>query len=195
MKNTKELTLNAMFITIIVIMAMVPFFGIFQVGPIAIQIIHIPVIVAGLLLGSKSGMINGFAFGAMTLYVALTRASGIFDPYFVNPLVSILPRILFGLSIGVLSGLLKNIIKKDAIRFSVVAFITTLLHTLFVFIALSSYMFIDGVPLDGISTSVGGFFYILAGIFASNGFLEAVAAAVVVPPIVMTLKRLYRKSH
>lgn len=190
MKNTRELTLNAMFMTIIIIMALVPSLGIFQVGAIAIQVLHIPVIIAGLVLGFKSGVLNGFVFGVVSLYVALTRGSGPLDPYFINPIVSVLPRILFGISIGSISGLLGGFIKNDTIKFGGAAFLSTLAHTFFVFVALSSVIFVTGIPSFGDTSSTSGFFIFLAGIFAYNAVLEAIAAMLIVPPVVLALKRL-----
>lgn len=190
MKNTRELTLNAMFITLILIMSFVPQLGIIQLGVIAFQIIHIPVIVAGLTLGFKSGVLNGFVFGASTLYVALTRGASLLDPFFVNPLVSILPRILFGVSIGVISALVGKFVKKAALNYSITAFVSTIAHSTFVFIALYFVIFFGNTSiLEGPQTAQTLFAFMI-GIFASNALLEALAAMFIVPPIVIALKRI-----
>ena len=190
MKNTREITLNAMFISIILIMSLIPQFGIIQLGVISFQIIHIPVIIAGLVLGTKSGILNGFVFGMITIYVALTRGSSLLDPYFVNPVVSVLPRVIFGMSIGLLAGLLKPMMKHDAVHFGVVSFVSTLIHSIAVFIALYSVFFISGPAIvDGVN-SASTLFVFLVGIFTSNAIIEAIAATVIVPPIAIALKKL-----
>lgn len=190
MKNTREITLNAMFISIILIMSLIPQFGIIQLGVISFQIIHIPVIIAGLVLGIKSGILNGFVFGMITIYVALTRGSSLLDPYFVNPVVSVLPRVIFGMSIGLLAGLLKPMMKHDAVHFGVVSFVSTLIHSIAVFIALYSVIFISGPAIvDGVN-SASTLFVFLVGIFTSNAIIEAIAATVIVPPIAIALKKL-----
>lgn len=190
MKNTREITLNAMFISIILIMSLIPQFGIIQLGVISFQIIHIPVIIAGLVLGTKSGILNGFVFGMITIYVALTRGSSLLDPYFVNPVVSVLPRVIFGMSIGLLAGLLKPMMKHDAVHFGVVSFVSTLIHSIAVFIALYSVIFISGPAIvDGVN-SASTLFVFLVGIFTSNAIIEAIAATVIVPPIAIALKKL-----
>lgn len=190
MKNTRELTLNAMFVTIIVIMGLVPFLGIFPIGPLGIQIIHIPVIIAGLVLGFKSGVLAGFSFGAVTLFVALTRPSNILHPYFTNPLVSILPRLLFGMSIGIFYNLLNKFVKSKPLVYGLTAFLSTIAHTIFVFIALSTVIFVTGVPSFGEATTTNAFFLLLIGSFVTNGLLEGVAALVVVPPVVIALNKI-----
>ena len=190
MKNTRDLTLNALFIALILVLSLVPNIGIIQIGPVAIQAIHIPVIIAGLTLGFKSGILMGFVFGASTLIVALTRASSPFDLLFINPILSVLPRILFGVSIGAMSGLMSNVVKADGIRFGVVAFVSSILHSVFVFIALYFIIFLGSTPLIPGQENPGVLFQILLSIFTFNSLIEAAAAAVIVPPIVIVLKKL-----
>ena len=167
MKTTRELTLNALFITVVLVMSLVPNFGIIQIGLIAIQVIHIPVIIAGLVLGFKSGVLNGFVFGVSTLIVALTRASSPFDLLFVNPLVSVLPRIIFGISIGALAGLLGNFIKNDIVKYGSVAFLSSLIHSIAVFIAVYVMIFVGDTALIPGQENAGVLFQVLAGIFTT----------------------------
>lgn len=190
MKTTRELTLNALFITVVLVMSLVPNFGIIQIGLIAIQVIHIPVIIAGLVLGFKSGVLNGFVFGVSTLIVALTRASSPFDLLFVNPLVSVLPRIIFGISIGALAGLLGNFIKNDIVKYGSVAFLSSLIHSIAVFIAVYVMIFVGDTALIPGQENAGVLFQVLAGIFTTNSLIEAAAAMIVVPPIVVALRKL-----
>lgn len=190
MKTTRELTFNALFITVILVMSLVPSFGILQLGVIAIQVIHIPVIIAGLTLGFKSGVLNGAVFGISTLIVALTRASSPFDLLFINPLVSVVPRILFGASIGALAGLLGTFIKNNTIKYGTVALLSTILHSAFVFVALYFAIFLGSTPIIPGQENMGTLFAVLLGIFSTNAIIEAVFAMVVVPPIVIVLKNL-----
>ena len=92
--KTKTIVYNALLIAIVIILATVPNLGYIQVGGMAITIIHIPVIIAAVLFGYKSALLMGIAFGVTSMIVAATRGVG-GDILFINPLVSVVPRVLF----------------------------------------------------------------------------------------------------
>ena len=106
--NVKEITFNAMFIAIVAIMALIPNLGIITVGPLSITILHIPVIVAGIAFGMRSALIVSAAFGLSTMFVAMTRAVTPIDALFANPVLSVFPRLLFGLTIALLWNVMKS---------------------------------------------------------------------------------------
>ena len=191
MKNTRELTLNAFFIAITVLFAVVPNLGILQVGVLSITILHIPVIIAGLVLGMKAALINSFAFGLSTLFVALTRGSGLLDPLFRNPLVSVLPRLAFGLTVGLTYNLVKKMTQNFTIQATIVAVVSTFAHSIFVLGALFLAT-VGRVEFAEISTTTQGMFLFFFGIFASQSILEVVAAVVIGVPVSGALKRLNR---
>lgn len=60
----------------------------------AITILHVPVIIATIIGGLWAGLSVGFVFGLSSLIQAAVGPTGALDPFFVNPLVSILPRML-----------------------------------------------------------------------------------------------------
>lgn len=60
----------------------------------AITILHVPVIIATILGGLWAGLGVGLVFGLSSLIQAAIGPTGVLDPFFVNPLVSILPRML-----------------------------------------------------------------------------------------------------
>ncbi len=191
MKNTRELTLNAFFIAITVLFAVVPNLGILQVGVLSITILHIPVIIAGLVLGMKSALINSFAFGVSTLFVALTRGSGLLDPLFINPLVSVLPRLAFGLVVGLTYNLSKKFIKNFTVQATLVSVVSTFMHSIFVLGALFLAT-VGRVEFAEIATSTQGMFLFFFGIFASQSILEVGAAVLIAVPVSGALKRLNR---
>lgn len=63
----------------------------------AITILHVPVIIATILGGLWAGLGVGLVFGLSSLIQAAIGPTGVLDPFFVNPLVSVLPRILIAL--------------------------------------------------------------------------------------------------
>ncbi len=61
----------------------------------SLTIIHVPVIIGAVLEGPVVGVAIGFIFGIFSLIQA-SMPNGNLDPAFLNPLVSVLPRLLFG---------------------------------------------------------------------------------------------------
>ena len=63
---------------------------------LAITLLHIPTILGALIAGPLAGACIGLIFGLTSLYQASQSAGGL-DILFVNPLISVLPRVLLGL--------------------------------------------------------------------------------------------------
>ncbi len=126
-KNTrsmqiKNLTRLAMLIALEAIVCFVPFLGSIQIGPVVATLAMVPVIIAGMTYGIKSGAILGLFAGLFSFiwwtFIDSANASAIlFTPWnaYTNeyrsywPLViCFVPRILT----GVVSGLVSNSLKK-----------------------------------------------------------------------------------
>jgi len=90
--------------------------GFISLSPaISLTIMHIPVILATLLAGLFPGMGVGLIFGIFSIYQAAVSPSGALDPLFVNPLVSVLPRMLIAVVTWGIDTLLKKIpVRKSA---------------------------------------------------------------------------------
>lgn len=69
--------------------------GFIPVGPTRATIMHIPVIIGGILEGPIVGAFIGLIFGLSSMFQAITNPTPI-SPIFLDPLVSVLPRILIG---------------------------------------------------------------------------------------------------
>ena len=54
-QKTKNLSFMSLFIAIEILMVMVPFLGFIPIGPLRATTLHIPVIIAGIVLGKKTG--------------------------------------------------------------------------------------------------------------------------------------------
>jgi len=129
-ERIREMTILAMFIAIIVVMAFVPYIGFITIGPLSATIIHIPVLIGAVLLGRKGGVILGLTFGIASLIRGAT--SGGFDFVFIFPWVSVLPRFIFGLIIYDVYRFFKKIIKVRIVALAVSFAILTLIHSLMV---------------------------------------------------------------
>ena len=77
-----------------IMLSMTPL-GFIPIGPTNATIMHIPVIIGAIVEGPLVGITVGFIFGATSLLKALTMPT-ITSFAFINPLVSILPRMLIG---------------------------------------------------------------------------------------------------
>ena len=62
-KQTKNISFLSLFIAIELLMIVIPFLGYIPVGPLRATTLHIPVLIAGIVLGKKQGMILGLIFG------------------------------------------------------------------------------------------------------------------------------------
>lgn len=173
--------------------ALTVFLGVTRLGLIpwfsgaSLSIMHIPVIIGAILEGPLVGMLTGAIFGVFSLIQANISASGIVDLAFRNPLVAVVPRVLFPLAgwlvYRVLSSLLKKLSPKIApAAVPVSAFIASLVHTAFVLCALAVIIpAADLLPPDVPDATVSG---VMAAIFVANGLPEAAAAAVFVSLVV-----------
>jgi uncharacterized membrane protein len=186
--KTKQISYNALIIALIAVMALVPWLGIITIGPVSITILHVPVIIAALLLGGQSAVIASLAFGVSTMVVAMTRGVTPIDALFVNPVVSVLPRLMFGL---VLAGLVKLFNKAqfhDTLTDIMVAVVGTLAHTIFVLSILFLFLGYEGTLLTQISI----WWTLVLGILLTNTSLEIMASIFIAIPVVRVLRRRLR---
>lgn len=108
----QSLTLTTVFAAIILVMTFVPQVGFITIGTMALTLIHIPVLIGAFLLPKKYTLLLGFMFGIGSLIRAATTPTGVLDPAFVNPLVSVLPRMLFAIAASYLFDLFKLFDRK-----------------------------------------------------------------------------------
>ena len=149
--------------------------GTLSIGSISITIAHIPVIIAGLIVS--------LIFGLNSLLIALMAPTTILDPLFVNPLVSILPRLFIPITTHYSFKALASIrLQNKALLAAVVGNLT---NTIMVCIAL--YVFVG----DKIASIMGqSALTVVLAIMSAAIVPETIAVAVIVTPIV---SRLYKK--
>ncbi|WP_138160450.1 ECF transporter S component [Peptoniphilus catoniae] len=98
MKNlrNRKLVVASMLGAITIALGLTPL-GFIPLGIINATTMHIPVIIAGILEGPVVGMAVGLIFGLSSLFNAVTKPTPM-SIVFYNPLISILPRVLIGLT-------------------------------------------------------------------------------------------------
>lgn len=93
--------------SISIVLGMTPL-GFIPVGPTKATIMHIPVIIGAILEGPVVGGIVGLIFGLFSIFSAVTTPTPV-SFAFLNPLVSVLPRILIGITSYYVYVALKNL--------------------------------------------------------------------------------------
>ncbi len=94
--NVRRMAIIGVLSSISIMLSMVPGIGYIPIGPTNATIMHIPVIIGAIIEGPVVGMAIGAIFGLTSMFRALTMPTITSFP-FLNPLVSVLPRILIGL--------------------------------------------------------------------------------------------------
>lgn len=130
--TTRKMVVTAILGAITVVLGLTPL-GFIPLGLISITTMHIPVIVAGILEGPFVGGLVGLIFGLSSMLNAVLRPTPI-SFIFLNPIVSVLPRILIGVFSAYVYKFLKkknnNVVRKltMAIWIIVALFLSSLLY-------------------------------------------------------------------
>ena len=179
MRNKKviELTYLSVFIAIMFVMAWVPFLGFIPLGFASVTIIHIPVLIAIFVLGEKLGIITGLTFGLLSWLIAAFRPTQPLDPFFVNPLISVLPRLLFAILAVFFYLYLRRLFKNNYISMVITSIIGTLIHSVLVLGALVVLEF----PNITETGTMGAALKVALVTLGTISLLEAAAAAVIAP--------------
>lgn len=102
--DLRKMVITAVLGAISVVLGMTPL-GFIPIGPTRATIMHIPVIIGAVMEGPIVGGLIGLIFGLFSIYQAITSPTPV-SFVFLNPIVSVLPRILIGIiSYYVYSGL------------------------------------------------------------------------------------------
>lgn len=158
--------------------------GYIQLNPtVSLTIMHIPIVLATVLSGLPGAIVTSLIFGLTSLVNAAINPTGMLDPLFLNPLCSVLPRLLFGVFAWFLFNALSSIPKMPKpISATVTAFVASIFHTIVVIGSL--YLFLN----EKITAAMGGQGYIPVMIVILPGaVLEAVAATIITLAITTTI--------
>lgn len=176
-KRIARLTLDAFIIALIAVMTFIPNIGYVSVSLIQFTTLHIIVLLMAILFGVREGAIAGFAFGFFCLIKAVVMPTSASDVFFINPLVSILPRLILGLLAGGAFDLIR-LIKKRWLRISL-TFVAMPILTIIHSVATLSMLWIC-YNSDPMLASYN-YWLLISGIVSFNGLIETVMALVLVP--------------
>ena len=188
--NVRKMTVIGVLSAISIMMSMIPFIGYIPIGPTKATIMHIPVIIGAIIEGPVVGATIGLIFGSTSLWNAMTQPT-ITSIFFLNPLVSILPRVLIGVvAYYVYQGIYKISKKVYAAGF-MAALIGSLANTVGVLgmiYVLYADKYMERIGQAG--ADAGKWLFTLA---ATNGVPEALVAALIVSAVSVSLIRKGKK--
>jgi uncharacterized membrane protein len=165
----------------------------------AVTVLHVPVIIGAILEGPLVGLFIGLLFGLFSLVQSAIAAATPLDAAFVNPLISIGPRLFIGPAAWVLYALISGGLKKkgaapgaeapgvrapgapvsrEIAAITAAALAGSLTNTVLVLSALGVFGLL---PWPVIFTVAG-----------TNGPVEAAVAAIIILTIVLAWKRIAR---
>ena len=166
--RNRKIALTGAFSALIVVLSITNL-GFIAFSPVvSITILQIPVILCATLAGLPEGIFAGFVMGLMSLIKAAMSPTGILDPLFVNPLCSVLPRMLLGAvawGLWKLFGLIPHLPKT--VNAALTGFIATFCHTLMVY---GCIFIFDGADIRAALESIG---------MAGAGFITVVGVGIV----------------
>ena len=180
--KTKNLTLLSLFIAIEILMANVPFLGFIPIGPLRATTLHIPVIIAGIVLGKDKGAIIGLVFGFCSLITATvspTATSFVFSPFmsgsFFSVIVAIVPRVC----IGYVSGFIYEHIKKknELTGMALGSFLGAMTNTVLVMAGI--YFLFGNTYAQTLGMSLKELLPYIITIVTTQGLLEAIVGSII----------------
>lgn len=184
--KTYRLVIRAILTAIIILQTMVPFLGFIPIGITSLTIIHITVIVAAIVLGTKDGMFIGLVWGIFTMIRAFTSPTSPLDiAVFTNPIISVVPRMLVGLVAGLLFTIIYKKTKKVVAASIVAAIFGTITNTVLVLTLMGTLY--TGLVATTYGVDASALFVTLGGIAITNGISEVITAAILTPILVKAL--------
>ena len=198
-KKLYRMVIVSFFIAVEFVLMVTPL-GYVPIGVVRATTLHIPVILAGIMLGSKEGALVGFIFGLSSLLTNTftpSPASFLFSPFYTGGnigslIICILPRILIGVSSAYVYQYLKQFkitVAKLAVPIS--ALVGSFTNTILVLVGIYVFFKDAYAAYKGVAASavVG----LLLGQLSVNGVLEALLAAVLCSMTSRVLLKIIKK--
>lgn len=162
-----------------------------------LTILHLPVIIGAIVEGPVVGASIGLIFGLFSIYQNITAPTPM-SPFFYNPLVSILPRVLIGIVSYYVYNFLRSKLKNVKLSISIAAIIGSLVNTIGVLGLIYLIYFKDyaQVLMDKgtvASNSISAVTTALLTVIGTNGLAEAILSAIIVTPIVIAVSKIQKK--
>ena len=201
-QTTRKMALFAMFLAIELILNLTPL-GFIRTPILAITLMHIPVIAAGILLGWKYGAALGLVFGLCSVWNATMTpnvTSFVFSPFvevggvhgnWTSLIIALVPRILLGCFAGWTFTLFNKKLNRP-IAALLAGCVSTLLHTLMVLGLI--YLLWGNAYAAATGVEPSGLLLALAMVIVTNGIAETALAGIVSMALAKAIKPVDFKS-
>ena len=163
-----------------------------------LTILHLPVIIGAIIEGPIVGGSIGLIFGLFSIYQNITAPTPM-SPFFYNPLVSIVPRILIGVISYYIYKLVKAKLKNVKLSITIAAICGSLVNTIGVLGTIYLIYFKDYAAIlmekgTIASNSISAVSTALLTVIGTNGIAEAILSALLVTPISIAIFKMQKKS-
>ena len=164
-------------------------YGIVAIGPLNVTSLHVPALIGALVEGPKVGAFVGLIFGLYSFWQNFT-APNILSPLFLNPIISVVPRVIF----PVLAYLIYKALWKapQGPRLIVGSVVGTILHTIMVMGLI--YVFYANMFADKMKLAADQVLGTIVFLSVTHGVPEAIFAGVIVTPVALALRKALRKD-
>ena len=185
--NTRQLAVIGMLSAISIVLGATGY-GFIPLPMAKATILHVPVIIGAILEGPLVGGVIGFFFGMFSLIQNYTAPSSIFSPAFQNPIVSVLPRILIGITSYYAYKFTFG--KNETVKVGVGAAVGTITNTLVVLTLI--YLIYPNLAFLKPGAGSSSAAKIIYGIAFTNGVPEVIVGTLITIPVVIALKKIRR---
>lgn len=202
-KQTQRLAFMAMFLAIEVVLVFTPL-GYLPIPPLNPTTMHIPVIIAGIVLGKKAGAQMGFVFG-MTSFLRATFQPGptsfVFSPFYTiagisgnwtSLLIAFVPRILLGFLAGWIFELLSKKKANESISVIIASLTGAMTNTILVMSGI--YVFFGQPYASVLNISYEALIGAIMTIVTTNGLFEAIIGAIICTLVCKACKPFIKKQ-
>lgn len=187
MLSVRQLTIVGMLAAVSFILGLTGY-GFIPLPIAKATVMHIPVIIGAIIEGPMVGLLVGLLFGFFSIFQNII-APNILSFAFLNPLVSVLPRVLIGVTAYYCYRLP---VGREIYRIGLAAAVGSLTNTIGVLGMIYLLYVADFAAARGISTDAAlGAIY---GIAITNGTTEAVISVIITVPIVFMIRKARGKA-
>lgn len=183
--DVRKMSIIAVLSAISIMLSMTPL-GFIPIGPTNATIMHIPVIIGAIVEGPIVGISVGFIFGATSLLRALTMPT-ITSFAFINPLVSVLPRVLIGIAAYYVYKLAVKLTKNVFVSGWITGVIGSLVNTVGVLGMV--YLLYGAKYAEALGESASAAKTLILTLIATNGIPEAIVGGFVVSAVCVVFNK------
>lgn len=190
MRKSRVLAIDAILATLIIVFTLVPI----SIGPIRLAFLMLlPVLIACQIERFATALFAGMFLGLLSLITSIIVPTPL-SALFYNPLVSVLPRMMIAVigwcSFKIINNMLSGM-RSNRLRFMIASVTSAILGvvTNTGLVLAMMWSFFNGQIVGGMVINAE-FFTTLVGM---NFVVEVIACPLLVPPVVMALKRALRQ--